>query len=144
MATRVIDGWVNVTMGEVGRPDFLTRVAKDTFKQGDDFFRNYSVDEMLKIMDESGVEKAILTTELSKPSEQVLAFTDAHPERFSIGAQLDPRGGMKTRRALEKLARSQPVSLARVTPFLFDLPPNLSLIHISEPTRPRLISYAVF
>ena len=129
MATRVIDGWVNVTMGEVGRPDFLTRVAKDTFKQGDDFFRNYSVDEMLKIMDESGVEKAILTTELSKPSEQVLAFTDAHPERFSIGAQLDPRGGMKTLRALEKLARSQPVSLARVTPFLFDLPPNHALYY---------------
>ena len=26
----------------------------------------------------------------------------------------------------------------------FDVPMNLSLIHISEPTRPRLISYAVF
>ena len=89
MATRAIDGWVNVSMGEVGRPDFLTRVATDTFKQGDDFFRNYSIDEMLEVMDEIGVEKAILTTELTRPSEHVLSFTDAHPDRFAIG-DIDP------------------------------------------------------
>ena len=124
MATRAIDGWVNVTMGEVGRPAFLERVATDTFKQGDDFFRNYSVDEMLEVMDEIGVERAILTTELRSPSEYVLSFTEAHPERFSIGVQLDPRGGMKTLRALESLTGSQPVAVARITPFLLDLPPN--------------------
>ncbi len=124
MTTRAIDGWVNVTMGEVGRPAFLERVATDTFKQGDDFFRNYSIDEMLEVMDEIGVERAILTTELRSPSEHVLSFTEAHPERFSIGVQLDPRGGMKTLRALESLTGSQPVALARITPFLLDLPPN--------------------
>ncbi|NRA02497.1 MAG: amidohydrolase [Myxococcales bacterium] len=124
MATRAIDGWVNVSMGEVGRPDFLTRVATDTFKQGDDFFRNYSIDEMLEVMDEIGVEKAILTTELTRPSEHVLSFTDAHPDRFAIGAQLDPRGGMKTLRALQSFSESQPLALARITPFLLDLPPN--------------------
>ena len=31
-----------------------------------------------------------------------------------------------------------------LTQFILIIDPNLSLIHISEPTRPRLISYAVF
>ena len=45
--TRAIDCWVNVAMAEMGRPEYLKTVARDYFKQGDDFFRNYSVEEML-------------------------------------------------------------------------------------------------
>ena len=47
MATRVIDCWVNVNMSGLGRPDYLKEVAKNYFKQGEDFFRNYSIEEML-------------------------------------------------------------------------------------------------
>jgi uncharacterized protein len=121
---RAIDGWVNVNMAELGRPAWLEQVAKHYFKQGEDFFRNYSVAETLALMDESGVERAILTTDAEHPSEHVLAFPKARPERFFLGAQLDPRRGMRALRALEAFCRDQPVVLARITPFSIDLPPT--------------------
>ncbi|MCZ6785495.1 MAG: amidohydrolase family protein [Proteobacteria bacterium] len=124
MAQRVIDGWVNVAMGELGRPDYLVQVAQNYFKQGEDFFRNYSLEEILELMDELGVEKAILTTVARKPQEHVLSFVEKRPDRFSLGAQLDPTKGMRTLRDLEKFVKDYPVVLARITPFYLDLPPN--------------------
>lgn len=121
---RAIDCWVNVNMSELGRPDYLVQVAKNYFKQGEDFFRNYSLAETVELMDEAGVERAILTTDPRHPSEHVLFFAKEKPERFSLGAQLDPRKGMKTLGALEAFRRDQPVVLARITPFALDLPPN--------------------
>jgi predicted TIM-barrel fold metal-dependent hydrolase len=121
---RSIDCWVNVNMAELGRPDYLVEVAKNYFKQGEDFFRNYSIDETVALMDELGVAKAILTTDAESPSEHVLRFAKAHPERFYLGAQLDPRRGMKALRALERFAADWNVVLARITPFYLDLAPN--------------------
>ena len=74
---RAIDCWLNVNMGELGRPDYLVEVAKNYFKQGEDFFRNYSIDETVALMDELGVEKAILTTDPIQPSEHTLSFAKA-------------------------------------------------------------------
>jgi predicted TIM-barrel fold metal-dependent hydrolase len=123
--TRAIDCWVNVNMAALGRPDYLTNVAKDYFKQGEDFFRDYSVEEILHTMDALGVEKAILTTDVRRPQEHVLSFAQQQPQRFFLGAQIDPRQGMKALRALEDFRRSQPnLVLARITPFYLDLPPN--------------------
>ena len=124
MRPRVIDGWVNVNMAELGRPDYLVQVARDYFKQGEDFFRNYTLEETLAGMDEAGVERAVLTTDPGRPSAHVLSFAEARPDRFALGAQLDPRLGMKALRALEAFRRAQPVVLARITPFYLDLPPN--------------------
>lgn len=122
---RAIDCWVNVNMSALGRPDYLTQVAASYFKQEDDFFRDYSVDEILASMDALDIEKAILTTDARRPQEHVLSFIEARPDRFFLGAQLDPRQGMKAIRALEALAQSQPnLVLARITPFYLDLPPN--------------------
>jgi predicted TIM-barrel fold metal-dependent hydrolase len=121
---RAIDTWVNVNMGELGRPDYLVEVATRYFKQGEDFFRNYSLEETLAWMDEAGVEKAILTTDPGRPSAHVLSFAEKRPDRFALGAQLDPRLGMKALRALESFRRSQPLVLARITPFYLDIPPN--------------------
>ena len=56
MTVRAIDGWVNVSMAEMGRPDYLVEVAGRYFKQGEDFFRNYSLEETLKTMDEVGID----------------------------------------------------------------------------------------
>ena len=95
MATRAIDCWVNVNMAALGRPDYLKEVAANYFKQGEDFFRDYSVEEVVKTMDELGVEKAILTTDPARPQEHVLSFVEARPDRFFLGAQVDPRRGMK-------------------------------------------------
>lgn len=124
MSDRAIDTWVNVNMAELGRPDYLVEVASRYFKQGEDFFRNYEIAETLELMDACGVERAILTTDPGKPSPHVLQFAEKHPERFALGAQLDPRRGMKTIRALEAFRASQPVVLARITPFYLDVAPN--------------------
>ncbi len=121
---RASDCWLNVNMGELGRPDYLVDVAKNYFKQGEDFFRNYSIDETVALMDELEVEKAILTTDPAHPSDHVLSFAKAHPERFYLGAQLDPRQGMQALRALENFTADWNVVLARITPFYLDIPPN--------------------
>lgn len=121
---RAIDCWVNVDMSSLGRPDYLTEAAKNLFKQGEDFFRDYSLGEILAAMDSLGIEKAILTTDPGRPSEHVLSFEAARPDRFVLGAQLDPRHGMRALRALESFVASHRVVLARITPFLLDLPPS--------------------
>jgi len=122
--TRTIDTWVNVNMAELGQPSWLIAVARDYFKRGEDFFRNYSVDETVEMMDRLGVEKAILTTDAERPSEHVLSFPKARPDRFFLGVQLDPRRLLRATRALVAIAADQPVVLARITPFAIDLPPS--------------------
>jgi predicted TIM-barrel fold metal-dependent hydrolase len=125
MTVRAIDCWVNVNMGALGRPDYLAEVARSYFKQGEDFFRDYSVEEILATMDALGIEKAILSTEAQRPQEHVLSFVSARPDRFFLGAHLDPRNGMNETRALERFHREQPnLVLARITPFYLDVPPN--------------------
>jgi predicted TIM-barrel fold metal-dependent hydrolase len=121
---RVIDTWVNVNMGSRGRPDYLVRVGQDYFKREEEMFQDISPAQLLEAMDAAGVEKAILSTTAEKPSPEVVAFAEQHPDRFALSAQLDPRRGMKAVRALESLVRSQPVALARIMPFLINLPPD--------------------
>ncbi len=104
-------------------------MAANYFKQGEDFFRDRSVEEMLKIMDALGVEKAILTTDAHKPQEHVLSFAEARPDRFALGCQIDPRHGMKAVRALERFTREHGGVLARITPFYLGLPPNHALYY---------------
>ncbi len=123
-AGRVIDAWVNVNMAELGRPAWLVAVEQDYFKRGEDFFRNNSVNEIVESMDRLGIEKAILTTDAEKPSPHVLSFPNARPDRFALGVHLDPRRLMATTRALASVVASQPVVLARITPFYFDLAPD--------------------
>jgi predicted TIM-barrel fold metal-dependent hydrolase len=126
---RVIDAWVNVNMSELGRPAWLEQVAKQYFKQGEDFFRDMSVAETVELMDSLGVDKAILTTDPERPSAHVLSFPKARPDRFFLGAQLDPRRAMKGLRALATFCASEPVVLARITPFAVDLPPTHPLYY---------------
>ena len=121
---RAIDTFVNVNMGEQEPPKWLTRVAEDYFKRADEIFRNLSVPELLEAMDRAGVEKAVLTTTAEHPSPHVLSFAEARPDRFALSVQVDPRPGMRALRALEIIAREQPVVLARVVPFMVGLPPD--------------------
>lgn len=122
---RAIDCWVNVSMGEGAPPEFLRRVAADYFKRSDEMFKSFTPAELLAQMDEAGVEKAILTCSAEQPSAEVLAFPEAHPDRFVLSATVDPRRGMKGVRELEALVRNEPVVLARVVPFMMGgLPPS--------------------
>jgi hypothetical protein len=49
-------------MGDIKPPDYLVRVKEDYLHGGSDFFRSFTPEEMLEIMDEHGVEKAIIST----------------------------------------------------------------------------------
>ena len=124
MTVRAIDCWVNVNMGAMGQPDYLKEVAANYFKQGEDFFRDYSVEEILKTMDALGIEKAILTTDARRPQDHVLSFAEAQPDRFALGCHVDPRQGMEAVRAMERFATEHAAVLARITPFYLGVAPN--------------------
>lgn len=120
---RVIDGWVNVEMP--ARPAAWQRRAAKLFKRPqEEVFRATSVSELIEQMDACGVDKAVLTLQAARPSKEVLAFHDCHPERFLFSALVDPRPGLIAVRELESLVKDQPVSLVRVIPSLLGLPPN--------------------
>jgi uncharacterized protein len=121
---RAIDGFVNVGMGSAERPSYLVRVAEDYFKRSEKIFRDISVSEMLDTMDRLGVEKSILSLRAETPSPHVIAFCEAHPDRFVLAAYVDPRRGMPALRELEGLRKNQPVVVARAVPFMINLPPD--------------------
>jgi len=121
---RAIDCWVNVTMGEQKPPEFLVRVKEDYFKGGDEFLKNIEADALIEQMDRTGVEKAVITIDASRPSERALRFAEKHPRRFFYAASLQPTGRMHEVWALEALVKSHPVVMARVVPFGTDTPPS--------------------
>jgi len=122
---RAIDPWVNVNMlGGRPAPDWLVRVKDDYFKAGEDFLESLTLPELLGQMDAAGVQKAVLSVDVRSPQEEVLAFTRACPDRFFLAAICDPTSHMKTCWALEDLQADYPVVMARVVPFMHDLPPN--------------------
>lgn len=124
MPARAIDTFVNVDWGSTGKPEWLVRVAEDYFKNADEIFKEQTLDGLLEAMDRAGVQKCILTTEAETPSVRALSFVHARPERFVLSAALDPRRGMHAVRALERVVRDEPVVLARITPFMINLPPD--------------------
>ncbi|HEY8172627.1 MAG TPA: amidohydrolase family protein, partial [Dehalococcoidia bacterium] len=80
---------------------------------------------LIDAMDGAGVEKCIISTSVEAPDARVLSFPRVHPDRFVLSASLDPRNGMKALRALESMARDEPLVLARIAPFMVGaLPPN--------------------
>jgi predicted TIM-barrel fold metal-dependent hydrolase len=124
MALRAIDCWVNVTMGDAPPPEFLIRVKEDYFRGGDEFLRSIEVAELVESMDRLGVEKCVLSLDAERPAPRVLEFAAKHPTRFGYAVSVDVRRGMKPLWALEALTRAEPVVMARVVPFMFDLAPN--------------------
>jgi uncharacterized protein len=121
---RVIDTWVNVGMADAPAA-WQKRVAEELFKRPkDSVFKNFTIDEIVGAMDACGVEKAILTLRVDRPSKDILKFAEAHPDRFAYSAIVDPRVGLKAVRELEALAKSQPLRLARVIPCMIDRAPD--------------------
>ena len=121
---KAIDCWVNVTMGDMEPPDYLVRVKEDYLKGGADFFRSFEPDELLPVMDELGVERAIVTTRLGDSNERPLRFVREAPERFSIGLDVDPRKFMRELWAMEDFVAEYPTACVKVVPFGLDIPPS--------------------
>ena len=115
--TRAIDGLVNVDFADREMPDWMVRVKEDYFKGDDSFFKSPELSEMIDNMDANGVERAILMSNVRDTESRALSFVEARPDRFALAAGgfnlLKP---MKTVRALESFARSNPVAYAIVGP----------------------------
>lgn len=121
---RAIDTFVNVTMGQTERPEWLERVAAEYFKRADVMFEDDQLDDLVATMDRLGVERAIVSTQAAAPKAHALSFPAARPDRFALSASVDPRRGMPALRELEAIVRNEPVVLARAFPFMTGLAPN--------------------
>ena len=119
---RAIDAWVSV---RVAGHAWQRQVAGSYFKRtADEVLRNYTVEEMVALMDPVGVDKAILGLNAELPEKDILSFATRYPDRFAFAAYIDPRRGLKALRALEGLAKNQPVVSVRLMPCVIDAAPN--------------------
>jgi predicted TIM-barrel fold metal-dependent hydrolase len=115
--TRAIDCLVNVDLGDMKQPEFMIRVKEDYFKGGDSFFHSPELPELLDDMDEHGVARAVLLTNLAKSGDRAQRYASERPDRFSLGVGgLDLLRPMRTLKALASFVRDQPVSFAVVGP----------------------------
>jgi len=125
MEIRAIDLWVNTNLAGSGEaPAWLTRVKEDYFKAGSEFFQELSVEGLIEVMDRVGVQKSVLSCAAHRPEESVLEFAAARPDRFALALNVDPTHPMRDFLALEPMLKAHPVVMARVVPFLSDLPPH--------------------
>ena len=120
---RAIDCWVNLDSKWDTPPDWLVKVQEEYFGlSGAEVNKQLSMDSMLRMMDEAGVEKSVLTIYPDKVPESTLAYIREHPDRFALSVDVDPSGLMPELWKLEELVETHPVVMARVVPFALDQP----------------------
>jgi len=120
---RAIDCWVNVHMGDFAPPAHLVRVKEDYLHGDASFFRSFTPEEMLEVMDEHGIERAIISYS-GADNPRSLDFVERFPERFSLAIGVNPTKLMPEVWRLESLVRNLPVVLARVIPFDSQVAPS--------------------
>jgi predicted TIM-barrel fold metal-dependent hydrolase len=119
-----IDCWLNVPVGfSTFRPDFLVRVAREYFKREREILDPAPLPELLRQMDEAGIERAIITIDAHNP-EPFDEIVRAFPGKFLPSAVVDPLQGMETLRLIERLATRHGLGLVRIVPFMVNRPPN--------------------
>jgi predicted TIM-barrel fold metal-dependent hydrolase len=132
---QAIDVVANIWTAEAlaGRPDrrdfYRGKIGIDEAT-----FRGISLDEMLRRMDASRIERAFLIAAkvgaafhpacYHVPYELVAAAVAAHPDRFSGIAGLDPTEGMAGVRALDRAVQDHRFIGAHFYPHWFELPPD--------------------
>ena len=118
---RAIDCWVNLDSKWDTPPDWLVKVQEEYFGlTGADVNMRLSMDEMVAMMDEAGVEKSVLTIYPNKVPDFTLEYIREHPDRFALSVDVDPSGLMPELWKLEELVDKYPVVMARVVPFALD------------------------
>jgi predicted TIM-barrel fold metal-dependent hydrolase len=114
---RAHDLLVNTDMGDVKQPEWMVRVKEDYFKAGESMFASRELGELLDEMDEQGVERAVLLTNMTRMSERALSFVDAHPDRFGLGlGGHDLLKPMQNLRRFEGHVRDHPITYTLVGP----------------------------
>jgi len=117
VVARAHDLLVNTDMGDMKQPDWMVRVKEDYFKAGQSMFESREINELLDEMDEMGVERAVLMTNMTRSSERVLSFVEQRPDRFNLGL-----GGhnllrpMENLRNLESFVKDHPVAYTVIGP----------------------------
>ncbi|BFM14540.1 amidohydrolase family protein [Maricurvus nonylphenolicus] len=120
-ALKAIDTWVNIDHKWDEIPSWLVDVQKDYFNISE-LMSHITMDDMLRLMDDAGVEKSVLTIYGHKQPESTLEYVRQHPDRFALSVDVNPSGLMKEVWKLEELVDKYPVVMARVVPFALDNP----------------------
>jgi uncharacterized protein len=116
-ARRVHDCLINVHFGDTEQPEWMNRVKDDYFKRDDSIFGKWEMSRVIDEMDANGVEKAILTGNLSDPDSSPFKFVEARPDRFAMTAGgLNLLRPMPALRKLESAVRNLPIAFAAVGP----------------------------
>jgi predicted TIM-barrel fold metal-dependent hydrolase len=136
MKIAAIDCVVNPITPEIMRlrPKWSTEFWTRKIGRASDLAAGVPYERMLKMMDEAGIERALLiatkTGRLGLPGswhlpyEIVAQAVRAHPDRFSALAGLDPYEGMDGVRALERAVRDLGFIGAHMYPHWFELAPD--------------------
>ena len=131
-----IDTVVNPQTPEIARtrPKWTQDVYRRAFKREVPVQTGYSYDEMLRMMDAAGIERAFLVAakigqlglsgSWHLPYETVAAAVKQHPDRFYGLAGVDPTEGMKGVRALQRAVEEYGFIGAHSYPHWFELPPD--------------------
>ncbi len=77
---------------------------------------------MVKVLDESGVTKAIIGIDPEQPLEWILDYVREYPGRFYLGAEPRLKHGLDALWAVEDLCESYPVVAVRVGPMFYGKP----------------------
>ena len=122
---KAIDLFVNPNFATENAENPLTKdVNEFYFKQGNEFFRDCTIDGLLGEMDSIGVEHGVLSIDPENPPPRILEFSRRHPDRFSLCPIVDIRHLLDAVRAVEDLVNSEQVALVRVMPALMEKPPT--------------------
>ena len=117
VVARAHDLLVNTDMGDMKQPEWMVRVKEDYFRQNDSMFESRELNELLDEMDEMGVERAVLMTNMARSSDRVRSFCEQRPDRFNVGlGGHDLLHHMENLRNLESLVKDLPVAYTVVGP----------------------------
>jgi uncharacterized protein len=131
-----IDIVVNLNTEEVAahRPAWINDFHATKFGRPREEVRRETLDDMLRLMDASGIEIALLVAakvgRLGLPGswhipwEIVARAVEAHPKRFRGIVGVDPTQGMKGVRELEHVVRAHGFVGAHLYPHWFELAPD--------------------
>jgi predicted TIM-barrel fold metal-dependent hydrolase len=121
---RAIDALVNVANAWMAGREFTRRAKSEVFGAGADWARDVPADELIRVLDENGVDKAIIGVDPEEPADWVCEFTRAYPGRFFLGAEPRIKHGMDALWAMEDLCARYPVVAIRAAPMFVGRPAN--------------------
>jgi uncharacterized protein len=119
-----------VRLGQIG----IDETFMDQIRFPEEIRRGVSLEQYLEKMDRAGIQRALLVAvragdlrvkgSFEIPYQRVVEVCQAHPDRFSGLAGVDPTKGMKGLRELEQGVREYGFVGAHLYPHWFELPPD--------------------